>query len=92
MPCFHPLQPCGLADRPSARGPIVSDRCRPIFSDCEELPTSAERLGNRLTSPHFDFDTRSIGDDLLGQFFLSAWHVMADSLQNFCSPQKMRYS
>ncbi|MEI6367918.1 MAG: hypothetical protein WCP23_12605, partial [Planctomycetota bacterium] len=27
-------------------------------------------------SPHLDFDTRSIGDDLLGQFFLSAWHGM----------------
>ena len=33
-----------------------------------------QRLDNGLTSPHLDFDTRSIGDDLLGQFYLSAWH------------------
>ncbi len=36
--------------------------------------SGTDRLGNGLTSPHLDFDTRSIGDDLLGQFFLSAWH------------------
>lgn len=35
-----------------------------------------DRLGNGLTSPHLDFDTRSIGDDLLGGFFLSAWQGM----------------
>ena len=35
-----------------------------------------DRLGNRLTCPHLDFDARSIGDDLVGQFFLYAWHGM----------------
>ena len=28
-----------------------------------------DRLGNRLTSPHLDFDLSQLGDDLLGQFF-----------------------
>jgi hypothetical protein len=31
-----------------------------------------DRLGNRLTSPPVDFDLSQLGDDLLGQFFVSA--------------------
>ena len=31
-------------------------------------------LGNGLASPHLDFDLSQLGDDLLGQFFLSAWY------------------
>ena len=30
-----------------------------------------------LTSPPVDFDLSQLGDDLLGQFFLSAWHGMS---------------
>ena len=43
---------------------------------CSVTPIFLTAIGNRLTSPHLDFDTRSKGDDLLGGFFLSAWHGM----------------
>ena len=33
-----------------------------------------DRLNDGLASPYIDLNTRSIGDDLLSQFFLSAWH------------------
>ena len=43
---------------------------------CSVTPIFLTAIGDGLASPHLHFDIRSIGDDLLGGFFLSAWHGM----------------
>ena len=62
------LQPLGLVNPEAAILLLPSGVCLLRHTDL------LDRLGNGLASPHLHFDTRSIGDDLLGQFFLSAWN------------------
>jgi len=61
---------------PSAAWPDLSGEHRTASSFheyfCFVTPIFLTTIGNGLASPHLDFDSRSIGNDLLGQFFLSA--------------------
>ena len=61
------LQPLGL---------VFFGGHRTASSICSVTPIFLTAIGNRLTAPYVDFDTHSIGDDLLGRFFLSAWYGM----------------
>jgi len=45
---------------------------------CSVTPILLDRLNDGLALPYLHFDTlAALGDDLLGGFFLSAWHGMS---------------